>query len=66
MTIRKKSSIYKKSYELYGQISFFGKDNLNFKAVTLAKTQRYINLCKKFRLKKIILQKNMHLPYFEI
>ena len=66
MTIRRKSSIDKKNYELSGQMSFFGRDNLNFKSVTLLKVQRYVDICKKFRLKKIILQKKKYLPFLEI
>ena len=66
MVIRRKSSIYKKYYESFGQMFFFGKDNLKFKTVTLANAQRYVNLCKKFKLKKIILKKQTLLPFIEI
>ena len=66
MIIRRKSSIDKKNYELSGQLSFFGRDNLDFKTVNLAKGQKLINLCRVFKLKKIILQKKIFLSYFEI
>ena len=66
MTIRRKSSIDKKYYELSGQMSFFGRDNLDFKSVTLNKTQKYKNLCGKFRLKKIFLQKKLSLFIIKI
>ena len=66
MVIRRKSSIYKEYYELFGQMSFFCKDSLKFKTVILANTQRYVNVCKKFKLKKIILKKQALLPLIEI
>ena len=59
MIIRKKSSLDKINYELMGQQSFFGRDNLYFKTVNLPHSQRYDNLCNKFRLK--ILVSNLHL-----
>ena len=54
MVIRRQSSLDKINYEILGQLSLFGRDNLSFKTVNLPKTQRYDNLCNKFRLKKII------------
>ena len=66
MVIRRKSSIDKKNYELSGQLSLFGKDNLNFKTVNLTKSQKFVNLCRVFKLKKIILQKKTFLSTFEI
>ena len=66
MVIRRKSSIDKKNYELSGQLLLFGRDNLDFKTVNLAKGQKLINLCRIFKLKKIILQKKIFLSYFEI
>ena len=59
MVIRRQSSLDKINYELMGQQSFFGRDNLFFKTVNLPRSQRYDNLCNKFRLK--ILVKNLHL-----
>jgi len=59
MVIRRKSSLDKINYELMGQQSFFGRDNLSFKTVNLPRSQRYDNLCNKFRLK--ILVSNLHL-----
>ena len=58
MVIRRKSSIDKKNYKLSGQLTLFGRDNLDFKTINLAKGQKLVNLCKVFKLKKITLQKN--------
>ena len=66
MVIRRKSSIDKKNYELSGQLTLFGRDNLDFKTVNLAKAQKFVNLCKVFKLKKTTLQKKMLLSFFEI
>ena len=66
MVIRRKSSIDKKNYELSGQLTLFGKDNLDFKTVNLTKGQKFVNLCKVFKLKKITLQKKILLTFFEI
>ena len=66
MVIRHKSSIDKKKYELSEQLPLFGRDNLDFKTVNLAKGQKLVNLCKVFKLKKITLQKKMFLSFFEI
>ena len=66
MVIRRKSSIDKKNYELSGQLSFFGRDNLNFQTLNLVKKQKFINLCRVFKLKKIVLQKKIFLSSFEI
>ena len=57
MVIRRKSSIDKKNYELSGQLTLFGRDNLDFKTVNLAKGQKFVNLSKVFKLKNITLQK---------
>ncbi len=53
MPIKRKSSLYKKLYEINGQGKLFGNDNIQFKTVNLPKPQKFINLCKKFGLKKI-------------
>ena len=66
MVIKRKSSLDKKNYELSGQLSLFGRDNLSFKTVNLAKGQKFVNLCRLFNLKKIILQKKIFLSSFEI
>ena len=47
-------------YELNGQKSFFGRDNLSFKTVNMSKKQRLDNICNDFKLKKLI--KNIYLP----
>ena len=59
MVIWRKSSLDKINYELMGQQSFFRRDNLSFKTVNLPRSQRYDNLCNKFRLR--ILVSNLHL-----
>ena len=66
MVIKSKSSIDKQNYELSGQLSLFGRDNLDFKSINLVKRQRFTCLCKTFKLKKIILQKKIFLPYFKV
>ena len=66
MIIRRKSSINKINYELSGQLSLFGKDNFDYKKIDLAKSQKYISLCRFFKLKKIILQKKIFFSYLEI
>ena len=64
--VKRKSSNDKKYYELFGQMFFFGRDSLDFKSVTLAKAQKYVGLCRKFKLKKIILKKKIFLPIVKI
>ena len=66
MVINRKSSIDKKNYELSGQLTLFGRDNLDFKTVNLVKGQKFVNLYKVFKLKKITFQKKMLLSFFEI
>ena len=41
------------------QMQFFGYDNLLFKTVNLPSKQKLINICKHFRLKKIIKKKSL-------
>ena len=52
MVIRRKYSLNKIYYEINGQESMFGRDNLSFKTVNLPKKQIFKNLCKKFKIKK--------------
>ena len=66
MVIRRKSSIYKKLYEINGQTSMFGYDNLKFKTINLPKTQRFKNLCPKFNLKQINSNNSLDLPFIII
>ncbi len=66
MVIRRKSSIYKKFYEINGQKTMFGYDNLKFKTVNLPKTQKFKNLCPKFNLKQINCNKLLDLPFIII
>ena len=66
MVIRRKSSIYKKLYELNGQVSIFGYDNLRFKTVNLPKPQKFKNLCKRFNLKIFYKTKSLSLPFISI
>ena len=66
MVIRRKSSIDKRNYELSGQLSLFGKDNLYLKTVNLPKAQKFVNLCRIFKLKKIIIHKEFFLTFIRI
>lgn len=59
--IKKKSSVNIDFNEKNGQEFFFGKDNLSFKTINMAKKQRYDNICPKFKLKKIINNKHLFL-----
>ena len=47
--------------ETSGQLSFFGRDNVNFKSINMPRKQRFINICKKFKLKKIVSNKILKL-----
>ena len=64
--INRKSSINKFLYEKYGQKSFFGRDNLDFKCINMPEKQTYNNICSDFRLKKIVKKKIFCLPVFSI
>ena len=66
MVIRRKSSIYKKLYELNGQASMFGHDNIHFKTVNLPKTQKFKDLCPNFNLKIIKKSKSIKIPFVTI
>ncbi len=52
MTITNKDSILKKYYEVNGQTSMFGYDNLEFKTINHPTPHRFIDLCSEFKLKK--------------
>ena len=58
--VRSKSLKNITNYEKKGQKFFFGKDNLSFKTVNMHKKQHFDNICKEFKLKKII--KKIYLP----
>ena len=66
MITRRKSSLNKINYELIGQQSFFGRDNLYLKTVNLPKAQKYVNLCRIFKLKKILIHKKLFLFFIRI
>ena len=66
MVIKRKSSIYKKLYEINGQQSMFGYDNIDFKTVNLPKKQKYLNLCSTFGLKKIHLSRSINITFIKI
>tara|TARA_B110000008_G_C16506127_1_gene378253 strand:- start:296 stop:502 length:207 start_codon:yes stop_codon:yes gene_type:complete len=51
--IKNKYSSNKIYLEKIGQKFFFGRDNLPFKTVNMAYKQKYINICKDFKIKKI-------------
>ena len=52
MTITNKDSILKKYYELNGQQTLFGYDNLEFKTINHPTPDRFVDLCSEFKLKK--------------
>ena len=62
MPLKRKSSLVKKNYELFGQQCFFNRDNLTFKTINLPKPQRYDNLCEKFYIKKIKIKIFLSIP----
>ena len=62
MLIRKNSSIEKLNYELLEQRSFFERDHLIFKTVTLSQTKKYLH-SKKFKFKNIIKQIKIPLAF---
>ena len=62
MVIRRKYSLDKINYELMGQQSFFGRNNLSFKTANLPRSQMYDNLCNKFRLRTLINNLQLSLP----
>ena len=64
--MKKKSSIDRYIYELNGQISMFGHDNLSFKTINMPKKQRFNNICINFKLKKLINEINLFLPIIYI
>ena len=66
MVIRRKSSIYKKFYEINGQKMMFGHDNIHFKTINLPSKQKFINICSKFGLKKIYSNGTKNLPIIKI
>ena len=66
MVIRRKTSIYKKMYEINGQKTMFGYDNIHFKTINLPKKQKYKNLCNIFGLKKFNINKVIKLPFIKI
>ena len=66
MAIRRKYSLNKIIYELMGQQSFFGRDNLSFKTVNLPYSQRYYNLCNKFKIKILVKNLTLSLPFITI
>ena len=66
MVIRRKSSIYKKLYEINGQKMLSGHDNIQFKTINLPQKQKYKNLCSKFGLKKLYFSRTTILPIVNI
>ena len=52
MTITPKDSILKKYYELNGQQTMFGYDNLEFKTINPPNKHKFVALCPEFKLKK--------------
>ncbi len=63
MPITTKDAILKRLYEENGQQQMFGYDNLQFKTVNHPRKHKLINLCNKFKIKKLITDKALHLRY---
>ena len=57
MVITTKDSILKKYYEMNGQQSMFGYDNLQFKTINHPIPHRFVDLCPEFKIKKILEKK---------
>ena len=51
--MRKRFLKNKSYYELNGQESMFGHDNLSFKTVNMPKKQNFDNICSNFKLKML-------------
>ena len=64
--MKKNSSLNKYIYELNGQISMFGRDNLLFKTINMPTKQRFDNICINFKLKKLTKRINLFLPIIYI
>jgi len=64
--MKKKILINKYIYELNGQISMYDCDNLSFKIIAMPKRQHFNNICKNFKLKKLIKGINLFLPIIYI
>ena len=52
MVFRRQYSLNKINYEINGQKTMFGRDNLIFKTLNLPKKQTFQNLCNNFKIKK--------------
>jgi len=64
--MKKKSSMLKLIYEINGQKTIFGRDNLVFKTINLSKKQKFKNICRDFNLKKPIKKISLVLTILEI
>ena len=63
MPITTKDAVLKRLYEENGQQQMFGYDNLQFKTVNHPRKHKLINLCSKFKIKKLIIGEPLHLRY---
>ena len=63
MQITGKDTILKLFYEANGQQTMFGYDNLQFKTVNHPRKHKLVDLCNKFKIKKLITDKALHLCY---
>ena len=63
--IRNKKSFNKFVYEGYRK-NFFVRDNLSLKIICIKKKQRFVNICKDYRLKKIIKKIKLFAPLINI
>ena len=66
MPITTKDAVLKRLYEENGQQQMFGYDNLQFKTVNHPTPHKFVDLCNKFKLKKLITDKALSLSYLSI
>ena len=66
MPITRKDTILKLFYEANGQQTMFGYDNLQFKTVNHPRPHKFVDLCNKFKLKKLVIDKALRLGYLTI
>jgi len=63
MPITTKDAVLKRLYEENGQQQMFGYDNLQFKTVNHPRKHKLVDLCKEFKIKKLIIGEPLHLRY---
>ena len=66
MPITTKDSILKQYYEVNGQVSMFGHDNLQFKTVNHPLKHKFVELCSEFKIKQLSTELKLELNYLSI